>query len=86
MLVINRLPLPDGATILKSLVRVDNLSAQRPLGRSIGKWQRGEIRDLSRRLSRFYKRNLDQRKDESSSVKGTVPIRSRLKYAFVRSV
>ncbi len=62
---------PSGATILKSLVRVDNLNAQRHLadpsaGVSAGV---GRSEDLSKRLSRFYQRNLDQRQEDHTALK-----------------
>lgn len=62
---------PGGAAILKSLIKVDNLSAQRYLadpaagtGTGIGRSE-----DLSKRLSRFYKRNLDQRQEDHSALR-----------------
>ena len=62
---------PGGATILKSLIKVDNLSAQRHLadpaaGTGTGA---GRSEDLSKRLSRFYKRNLDQRQEDHSALR-----------------
>ncbi|PIV89073.1 MAG: ATP-dependent endonuclease [Hydrogenophilales bacterium CG17_big_fil_post_rev_8_21_14_2_50_63_12] len=62
---------PGGAAILKSLVKVDNLSAQRHLadpatGTGTGA---GRAEDLSKRLSRFYKRNLDQRQEDHSALR-----------------
>ncbi|MGD0088312.1 MAG: ATP-dependent endonuclease [Planctomycetota bacterium] len=62
---------PGGAAILKSLVKVDNLSAQRHLAdpaASAGPGA-GRSEDLSRRLSRFYKRNLDQRQEDHSALR-----------------
>lgn len=60
-----------GAAILKSLIKVDNLSAQRhltdPNFQALGGSGRAE--DLSRRLSRFYQRNLEQRGDDHSALK-----------------
>jgi predicted ATP-dependent endonuclease of OLD family len=56
---------PGGASILKSLVKVDNLSAQRHLADPAA--SRSE--DLSRRLSRFYKRNFDQRQEDHSALR-----------------
>jgi predicted ATP-dependent endonuclease of OLD family len=60
-----------GASILKSLIKVDNLSAQRHLadpaagaGTSAGRSE-----DLSKRLSRFYKRNLNQRQEDHSALR-----------------
>lgn len=60
-----------GARILKSLIRVDSLSAQRHLadptpGATAGI---GRSEDLSKRLSRFYQRNLDQRADDHVALK-----------------
>jgi predicted ATP-dependent endonuclease of OLD family len=68
----NYVPLPlgtgtSGAGILKSLIRVDSLSAQRHLadpGQGVGRAE-----DLSRRLSRFYKHNLDQREEDHSALR-----------------
>lgn len=62
---------PGGAAILKSLIKVDNLSAQRHLadpaaGTGTGA---GRSEDLSKRLSRFYKRNLDQRHEDHSALR-----------------
>lgn len=62
---------PGGAAILKSVIKVDNLSAQRHLadpatGAGTGA---GRSEDLSKRLSRFYKRNLDQRKEDHSALR-----------------
>jgi hypothetical protein len=61
---------PGGAAILKSLIKVDNLSAQRHLadaaaGSGAGA---GRAEDLSKRLSRFYKRNLNQRQEDHSAL------------------
>ena len=60
---------PGGATILKSLILVDNLGAQRHLADPSGDGGGGRAEDLSKRLSRFYKRNLDQRQDDHSALK-----------------
>lgn len=62
---------PSGAAILRSIIKVDNLSAQRHLadpssGSGSGA---GRTEDLSKRLSRFYKRNLDQRQDDHSALR-----------------
>ena len=62
---------PGGAALLKSIIKVDNLSAQRhladPASGSGPNAARSE--DLSRRLSRFYKRNLDQREEDHSALR-----------------
>jgi predicted ATP-dependent endonuclease of OLD family len=62
---------PGGGPILRSLVRVDCLHAQRhladPDSNSAGGSGRAE--DLSRRLSRFYERNLAQRPDDHTALK-----------------
>ena len=60
-----------GASILKSLIRVDFLNAQRHLadpsaGVTTGV---GRSEDLSKRLSRFYQRNLDQRQEDHTALK-----------------
>jgi len=62
---------PGGAAILKSLVKVDNLSAQRHLADPAASTGPGAGRseDLSKRLSRFYKRNLDQRQEDHSALR-----------------
>lgn len=62
---------PGGASILKSLIKVDNVSAQRHLadpaaGTGLAG---GRSEDLSKRLSRFYKRNLDQRQEDHSALR-----------------
>lgn len=60
-----------GSAVLKSLIKVDSLSAQRhladPSSQSSGGGGRAE--DLSRRLSRFYQRNLEQRGEDHSALK-----------------
>ncbi|MGJ4859504.1 ATP-dependent endonuclease [Labrys sp. La1] len=61
-----------GATLLKTLVRVDSLSAQRHLAdpaSGIGAGGGGRAEDLSKRLSRFYKRNLAQRAADHAALK-----------------
>lgn len=59
---------PGGASILKSLVRVDFLRAQRHLDDpDAGNSDRAE--SLSRRLSRFYHRNLEKRGDDHAALK-----------------
>jgi len=60
-----------GAQILRSLVRVDCLHAQRYLADpdSLSSGGAGRAEDLSRRLSRFYQRNLAQRPDDHVTLK-----------------
>ncbi|MET4631802.1 putative ATP-dependent endonuclease of OLD family [Bradyrhizobium sp. I1.8.5] len=60
---------PGGAAILRSLIKVDNLSAQRHLADPSAGPSAGRSEDLSRRLSRFYKRNLDQRQEDHSALR-----------------
>jgi len=59
---------PGGGTILKSLLLVDNLGAQRHLADPSSEGG-GRAEDLSKRLSRFYKRNLDQQQDDHRALK-----------------
>jgi hypothetical protein len=61
----------SGGAVLKSLVRVDSLGAQRHLSDSSSSTQGGTGRseDLSRRLSRFYQRNLAQRDEDHVALK-----------------
>lgn len=54
-----------GPAVLKSLVRVDCLNAQRHLADG----HTGRAEDLSHRLSRFYQHNLVQREDDHSTLK-----------------
>jgi len=51
----------NGHELLRSLVRVDFLHAQRHLSDSN---EGGRAEDLSRRLGRFYERNLEQRRED----------------------
>jgi len=61
---------PGGAAILKSLIQIDNLSAQRHLADPTTETGgAGRSEDLSKRLSRFYKRNLDQRQDDHGALR-----------------
>jgi predicted ATP-dependent endonuclease of OLD family len=62
---------PGGAAVLKSLIKVDNLPAQRHLADPASGTGPGEGRseDLSKRLSRFYKRNLDQMQEDHSALR-----------------
>ena len=60
-----------GKAVLDSLIRVDFLDAQRHLAdREVGAESGGgRSEHLSRRLSRFYKRNLAQREDDHGTLK-----------------
>lgn len=58
---------PGGGTILKSLIQIDNLGAQRHLT-DPNPEAGGRSEDLSKRLSRFYKRNLNQRQDDHTAL------------------
>lgn len=62
---------PGGAAILRSLVRIDCLHAQRHLADSSSNTfgGTGRAEDLSKRLSRFYQRNLEQRPEDHSALK-----------------
>lgn len=62
---------PGGGAILRSLIRVDCLHAQRHLADPDSNSQEGAGRaeNLSRRLSRFYERNLAQRPDDHAALK-----------------
>lgn len=62
---------PGGGFVLKSLITVENLSAQRHLADSSSHSGPGKGRseDLSKRLSRFYKRNLDQRQEDHRALR-----------------
>lgn len=60
---------PGGAAVLKSLIKVDFLNAQRHLADPVTATGGGRSEDLSKRLSRFYQRNLDQRQDDHQALK-----------------
>lgn len=59
---------PGGAAILKSLLKVDFLRAQRHLD-DPGSGSSDRAENLSRRLSRFYQRNLEKRGDDYAVLK-----------------
>ncbi|MEN2976234.1 AAA family ATPase [Tistrella sp. 25B02-3] len=59
---------PGGGVILKSLIHIDNLGAQRHLA-DPNPEAGGRSEDLSKRLSRFYQRNLNQRQDDHAALK-----------------
>lgn len=60
---------PGGAAVLKSLIKVDFLNAQRHLADPSTTSGGGRSEDLSKRLSRFYQRNLAQRQDDHQALK-----------------
>ncbi len=60
---------PGGAAVLKSLIKVDFLNAQRHLADPSTATGGGRSEDLSKRLSRFYQRNLDQRQDDHQALR-----------------
>lgn len=55
----------QGKTLIKSLLRVDTLEAQRFLS---DQNSNGRAEDLSKCLSRFYKRNLEKREDDHQAL------------------
>lgn len=59
---------PSGGALLKSLLRVDFLRAQRHLDDPAGEGS-ARAEDLSKKLSKFYKRNLARREDDHSVLK-----------------
>lgn len=63
-----------GAQIVKSLLKVDCLDAQRHLSDSSG----GRSEDLSRCLSRFYSRNLKQREEDYTIQKALADAKTEL--------
>lgn len=60
---------PGGGSLLNSIVRIDSLSAQRHLADPSSGGGGGRAEDISRRMSRFYKRHLDQRQDDHEALK-----------------
>src|ERR1035437_820790 len=71
--------LAEGAKALGSLIRVDFLDAQRYLSDSEA---RGRAEDLSKRLSRFYSRNLDKRDPDLSALRALAEAEGRLNDHF----
>ena len=59
---------PGGGRILKSLVHISNLGAQRHLTDPNPETS-SRSEDLSKRLSRFYKSNLNQRQDDHAALR-----------------
>ncbi|WP_229210126.1 AAA family ATPase [Duganella sp. Root1480D1] len=73
---------PGGAAILKSLVKVDFLRAQRHLDDpDAGGSDRAE--SLSRRLSRFYHRNLEKRGDDHAALEALDTSEKELNFHLV---
>jgi predicted ATP-dependent endonuclease of OLD family len=70
-----------GKDVLDSLLRVDFLNAQRHLSDSAG-GSRAE--DLSRCLSRFYKRNLEKREDDIDAIRALAESEAMLNEHFAR--
>ena len=62
---------PGGASLLKSLVKVDNIAAQKHLTdpSSDSGSGAGRSEELSKRLSKFYKRNLEQRQEDHNVLR-----------------
>jgi len=56
----------SGGEVLSTLLKVDVLHAQRHLSDATGG---GRAEDLSRRLSRFYRRNLEKREDDFDTIR-----------------
>lgn len=77
--------LPDrgrgGAQVLGSILRVDCLNAQRHL--SDGE-AGARAEDLSRRLSKFYRRNLDQRGDDYAALQALADSEAQLNDHFAQ--
>lgn len=71
----------NGGHILKSLVRVDCLHAQRHLSDANST---GRAEDLSKRLSRFYKRNLELRDDDHSALQALAESEAQLNEHLAR--
>lgn len=64
-----------GGQVLKSLIRIDCLHAQRHLSDAASN---GRAEDLSKRLSRFYKRNLELREDDHSALQALAASEAQL--------
>ena len=64
-----------GAAIIQSLVRVDFMKAQRHLSDEAGP---GRAEDLSRRLSRFYERNLKQPETDFEAMRALADSETQL--------
>jgi predicted ATP-dependent endonuclease of OLD family len=68
-----------GAKVVDSLVQVDFLDAQRHLSDTES---RGRAEDLSKRLSRFYTRNLKKRDDDFEALQALADSEARLNAHF----
>jgi predicted ATP-dependent endonuclease of OLD family len=71
--------LEGGAKVVDSIIKVDFLDAQRYLSDSEA---RGRAEDLSKRLSRFYSRNLDKRNPDLSALRALTEAEGRLNEHF----
>lgn len=68
-----------GRSVLESLVKIDCLNAQRHLADPNNvSGGAGRAEDLSKRLSKFYQRNLDQRADDHTALKALFDSESEL--------
>lgn len=72
-------PLSNGASVVDSLIRVDFLDAQRHLSDAES---RGRYEDLSKRLSRFYARNLSKHEDDLDALRTLAESEMRLNAHF----
>jgi predicted ATP-dependent endonuclease of OLD family len=68
-------PLDGGSKVVESIIRVDFLDAQRHLSDTEA---RGRAEDLSKRLSRFYTRNLEKREPDLASLRALAESENRL--------
>lgn len=73
------LQLDGGARVVESIIRVDFLDAQRYLTDTEA---RGRAEDLSRRLSRFYMRNLQKRNPDLDALRALAESENRLNEHF----
>ena len=71
--------LDGGAKVVESIIRVDFLDAQRYLADTEA---RGRAEDLSKRLSRFYMRNLQKRNSDLDALRALAESENRLNDHF----
>jgi predicted ATP-dependent endonuclease of OLD family len=71
----------SGAQVLKDLIRIDFLDAQRHLTDDAPS---GRAEDLSKRLSRFYSRHLQKREDDYDALKALAESEARLNEHLAR--